>query len=495
MKLPKEGKNVEYKKAENILPKSFWETYSSFANTDGGVIYLGVDEPQKGKFIYTGLINPEKIENELITQLRNPNKISWDLIPERNITILVVENKKILRVEIPEAPSSRKPIYINDNIKNAYIRKGDADQKINNDELKQFISDATIQATDSTPLQGFDLNDLILDDIEEYKKQYDKFTDNIYNSKESTKDFLLRIGAMVKDRKDGTIKLNEAGLLFFGKYNSIIDKFPGFQLDYVKKTNSSDVNWINRISSGDMNNPEMNIYRYFRIIFDQIKSGIPQGFNPSDDGTQTNYYKNMSIALREALVNMLMHAYYGSNSPIMILDTNNFLEFRNPGRMLVSKEEFIMGSQSIPRNPRLAVIFRRIGLAERAGSGGQRIYEMTEKNSLRTPDIVIGPTNTIIRIWKTNLEDSMLNNLFGLERDIAMFVFKRKVVKFSDLKSQFANKDITIYKIRSAIKNLQSKKILETSGNGKGTVYLINRSDIAGKHVYMQILKSLEIDL
>lgn len=471
------------------------ETYSSFANTDGGTVYLGVDEPKKGKFIYTGIINPEKIENELITQLRNRNKVSWDLIPEENITTLTIENKKIIQIEIPEAPLSRKPIYLNDNIKNSYIRKGDADQKINNDELKQFISDANIQATDSTPLQGFNLDDLVLNDIEEYKSQYNKFNDDIYSSKESTTDFLLRIGAMVKDRKDGTIRLNEAGLLFFGKYNSIIDKFPGFQLDYVKKNNSNDVNWVNRISSGDMNNPEMNIYRYYRIIFDQIKSGIPQSFDPSDDGTQTNYYKNMSIALREALVNMLMHAYYGSNSSIRILDTKNFLEFRNPGKMLVSKEEFIMGSQSIPRNPRLAVIFRRIGLAERAGSGGQRIYEMTEKNSLRTPDILIGPTDTTIRIWKTNLEESMLNNLFGLEHDIALFIFKEKVVKFSNLKDKFLLDKITVYKIRTAINNLQSKKIIEKSGNGKGTVYMINRNDIAGKHAYMQLLKSLEIDL
>lgn len=37
----------QLKKAENQVPKSFWETYSAFANTDGGIVIFGIDEKSK----------------------------------------------------------------------------------------------------------------------------------------------------------------------------------------------------------------------------------------------------------------------------------------------------------------------------------------------------------------------------------------------------------------------------------------------------------------
>ena len=50
MKLKIEGNDLEYKKAKNALPDSFWETYSAFANTNGGKIILGIDEKNEDPY-------------------------------------------------------------------------------------------------------------------------------------------------------------------------------------------------------------------------------------------------------------------------------------------------------------------------------------------------------------------------------------------------------------------------------------------------------------
>ena len=60
-----ETDKVEFKEAKNALPRSFWESYSAFANTDGGSILLGVREDENGKYHVQGVRNAEKLMQEI----------------------------------------------------------------------------------------------------------------------------------------------------------------------------------------------------------------------------------------------------------------------------------------------------------------------------------------------------------------------------------------------------------------------------------------------
>ncbi|CWH60907.1 IS1381%2C transposase OrfA [Streptococcus pneumoniae] len=70
MDLKFEGVDLEYKKAKNNLPESFWETYSAFANTNGGKIILGIDEKNtKRKETHMNSLPNHHFQNKSFYQL------------------------------------------------------------------------------------------------------------------------------------------------------------------------------------------------------------------------------------------------------------------------------------------------------------------------------------------------------------------------------------------------------------------------------------------
>lgn len=62
----REDNRREVKKAKGGLPLSLWETYSAFANCDGGVIILGVKENKDGSWAVTGLENSAKLQKRFL---------------------------------------------------------------------------------------------------------------------------------------------------------------------------------------------------------------------------------------------------------------------------------------------------------------------------------------------------------------------------------------------------------------------------------------------
>lgn len=63
--------HLECKLAKNSISANFWETYSSFANTDGGTILLGVKE-ENHKFSVTGVDDARKILTDFFFKVAQP---------------------------------------------------------------------------------------------------------------------------------------------------------------------------------------------------------------------------------------------------------------------------------------------------------------------------------------------------------------------------------------------------------------------------------------
>ena len=91
-----EGVDVECKESSDTLPKDLWETYSAFANTKGGTIFLGVKE-KNGEFSVSGVNNVDKVVKELWDNLNNNKKVSSNIISDRDVTIENINGKISLK--------------------------------------------------------------------------------------------------------------------------------------------------------------------------------------------------------------------------------------------------------------------------------------------------------------------------------------------------------------------------------------------------------------
>lgn len=93
-----ENHKRECKLAENGLPVSIWETYSSFANTEGGVILLGVRE-HRDSFEINGLTERQlaKYQKDFWSVVNDRNKVSKNILLNHHVGVTEVEGKKILK--------------------------------------------------------------------------------------------------------------------------------------------------------------------------------------------------------------------------------------------------------------------------------------------------------------------------------------------------------------------------------------------------------------
>ncbi|MBF7105074.1 putative DNA binding domain-containing protein [Pediococcus pentosaceus] len=487
--IDKENYHLEYKTAKKSVPKDFWETYSAFANTDGGKVIFGISEENKFQYKLVGVTDPDKIKTDLLNQLGDSAKVSTNLVDEKDVKIITKANKKLVEITIKPANYEKKPVYLNNQLGNAYVRVGDGDRKIKPEQLKYLIANSS-EHIDNELLDNYTIADLNTADIDNYRNILIKNTGNDKLKNLSYEQFLFEIGAIKIDRNNNNRdkKLTVGALLFFGKYNAILDKFKGFQLDYFKKNSSIESSWMDRISSGDMNFPEMNIFSFYQQTLVKLTQSISDKFTQDADLTRGSYRSDLVIAVKEALVNSLMHAYYDSDKPISIYDYHDYYEFNNPGDMRVSKEEFIHGNNPVTRNSIISVLFRKVGIAERAGSGGPRIFESAEKNHLRIPDIVKKEEFTTIRIWKVDLLAS-LHDLSDNEKRIVEYAMDHPLFSIKEL---VENTKLTDFKVRKLIKKLFELGTVDRVGNGKSTRYTLNSNEETSILGFKLLVKKFE---
>lgn len=123
------------------LPKDFWPTYSAFANTQGGVILLGVREKDR-KFSLFGISEPRRVVRDLFNTMNNSQKVSISLLRDQDVTVIEIEGRKIIQIEVPTASRKQKPVYLNGNpFGNTYRRLHEGDRRCDDESVKRMLAE------------------------------------------------------------------------------------------------------------------------------------------------------------------------------------------------------------------------------------------------------------------------------------------------------------------------------------------------------------------
>ncbi len=457
---------IELKKASE-LPNSFWESYSSFCNTSGGWIILGVKEEHPQNVIL-GVNNPEKALTSLWDQLSNTSKVSYRIVENQDVQSCMIDGKTVIIVHVKEAPESMKPVYIGGRYENTFIRTGDGDRKASKEEIASFMRNAQ-PGQDILAADGFTITDLDTDSLIAFKEKVSRRYPKQNYSEMSPEQFLLEIGASFKDRTTGEVKLKRGTLLFLGKSNAIKELYPHYHVDYFNRSGNNQ-RWSDRVSDDDSNGYEMNIYNFYTIVYEKMKVLLKEAF-ALDESQLRIPVSDFDETIRECLVNCLAHADYIQGYPSIRIDVyDGWFCFLNPGKMLVSKQQFFNGGDSRPRNEIIMKFFRLLGASERQGFGGPLIFSTAVKNDFRRPEIVSDIEHTEIKVWNIDLADSYQD----LEQDaktVLRCITKSMIPQSVNALRKALN--MTEYKVRKNISTLEEKGLIYKMGQGPSTKYSV----------------------
>ncbi len=411
-----ECKLAQGQDGKSELPKDFWPTYSAMANAHGGVVLLGVRENNR-KFSIAGLENPSKVRSDLFNTLNNPGAVSANLLSDADVVEAIIDGKAILVVRIPAAGRKQKPVFLKGQpLGNTYRRLNDGDRHCDDETVKRMLAEQVEDERDARILTGFGMDDIDPESLRIYRQMLRDEKPGHPFLEQDDFEFLKSLRGWRRDRQTGEAGLTLGGLLMFGKWAAIQDAVPHYFLDYQERPEAkTELRWVDRlVPDGTWTG---NLFEFYRRVYRKLTADLKVPFALKDGQRQDD--TPVHEALREALVNTLVHADYTGRVSVLVVKRPDMFGFRNPGGLRLPIEQVIRGGESDCRNRILHQMFLLVGLGERGGSGMPRIYGGWKSQHWRPPALTEKdePEQTLLMLQMADLlpEDvlAQLRERFG----------------------------------------------------------------------------------
>ena len=380
-----ENERIEAKRAQEA-GKSLLETVCAFANEPhlgGGWLLLGVTPDEQALFpgyAVEGVPQPDKLSADLASQCATV----FNMPLRVDIRTETLAGEPVVVVFVPEAAPQDKPIFFKATglPKGAFRRIGSTDQRCTEDDLEMLYQSRQRESFDAGLVFGAEPEDLDDNAIADYRQARAEANPDAEELRWTDAELLQALSAVRRDAA-GAWRPTVAGLLLFGKSVALRRCFPMTRVDYIRVPGRE---WVphpdRRFDTVELRAPLFTLLRRTQAA---VLDDLPKGFGLEEGQLQRSDRPVIPLrALREALVNALMHRSYRVQAPVQVIRYANRLEIRNPGFSLKSPDH--LGEPgSMPRNPHIAAVLHETRFAETKGSGIRAMREAMDQAGLVPP--------------------------------------------------------------------------------------------------------------
>ena len=422
----RESDSIELK--SQVIPDICKEVIG-FANTNGGTVYIGIED--------NGIIVGVDDENKIILQLNNMirDSIKPDITMFVKYETIILEDKKVIAIKVQRGTD--RPYYLgNKGLKPAgvYVRNGTSTDPASEANIRKMIKETDGDSFEN--MRSLEQNLSFNATNEQCKKR------NIVFNEAKMKS----LGLFLKD----------------GEYSNVAFLLSDQCTATIKTATFNGTDKLNfqdrKEYSGSLFEQMENVYQYL-----EMRNKKRASFNGLYRIDTLDYPLD---ALREALLNCLVHRDYSFSASTLISVYDDRIEFVSIGGLPdgINLDDILLGISAC-RNPKLAAIFYRLELIEAYGTGIPKIMS-SYKDTGFEPKIEV--TNNAFKITLPNLNYSIDEQTETEDNRIVAFIDKNGFITRKDVEELLGISQTSANRI---LKDMVDKSVLYRIGNGKSIKY------------------------
>lgn len=348
-----EGLVTEFKRCGTGPQNDLYETVCSFANRQGGNIFMGVDDD--GAVVGIPPAAVRDMQRTVVNAVSNPKLFT--IPPVIETESIEIDGAWVIRVWVPVGPA----VYSFKGV--MYDRIADADVKVMGvEQITMLYLRKQNEYSERRVFKYVSIDDFDPTAIQRARSLAVARTPDHPWGSMGDEELLRSAKLYRKDRRTGEEGYTLASVLLFGKEECISDVCPPYKTDAIARL-ENEARYDDRLTfTGNLIDAYDGLVRF-------AKSHIQDRFVLMDG----HRISARDIMIREIVANLLIHREYISPFPAKLVISRSQLITENASRAMFEGRLTLSDFNPVSKNPSIAGVFKEIGYAEELGSGFRNI--------------------------------------------------------------------------------------------------------------------------